>query len=615
MADNGNRNDRNSGNGRYDPNRTGVNGRAGAQYRGRPSQPYQDRQANAPRAQMTDKQREAYERAYFQRYGVLPPLDSEIYAEERGRDPYYDPEREKRIKEAAARRRAEDRRRAEWERRERMAAQREEKRFREREREYTVKKRDRENLADYKQKRARLEEERKRERERKKIAEAARREAAKRRRRRKKVFKFHLRIFAAAFAVFAALAIFVIYKTFFAADSGGSGSVSYYFDDSKAYSASSETAYCNGKICINFSDMAERYGFYVYGDSTSLKFVIPESEGSATGDTVEFIIGSNTASINDTPVSLETDSRYIGSSLWVSCSVGDYFENGIKIETSGSGRVNVSRVKKVDDKGNYVRDANKNYVYEAVTLSCKPMFENESIDFVAVFGDDAKGFGKGSDVTFKADLTAYEQYMNPADSNEFLILVSDSSPLDVTYLPDDLMNVSNSRADGRAVQRLRKNAAMALDALFIELNAQGFKGVTVTSGFVSYNEQANFYAKSVGEEMAAHGYTEAQAKIVVSAYCDEAGTNDLQSGLSAVFHDMPYSSIAFANEPVYKWLKDNVWKFGFVERYPLGKSDITGHAFDPCHYRYVGRYVAEIIYKNGGCLEEFLNGDLNIKIK
>ena len=599
-------------NGRNNGNRSNANNE---RYGARSAQSYgQNRPANARGAQMTDRQREAYERAYFQRYGVLPPLDSEVYDKGRERDPYYDPEREQRIKEAAARRRAEDRRRAEWERRERMAAEREEKRFREREREFTVKKRERENLADYKEKRARLEAERERERERRKLAEAARREAARRRRRRKRVFNFHFRIFAAAFAAFAILFVILIYRMFYASDAGGSGRVSYFVDDERAYSASTQTAYCNGKICFNFSDMAKRYGFYVYGDSTSMKFVIPEEEGKPAGDVVEFFIGSNTATVNDTPVSLETDSRYIGSSLWVSCSIGDYFENGIKIETSGSGSVNITRIRKLDANGNYVRDADRNYVYEAVMLSCKPMTQINTIDFVKVFGDDAKGLGKGSAVTFKADLSAYEDYMNPADSNEYLILVSDDSPLDVTYLPDDLTNVSNSRADGRAVQRLRKYAAMSLDALFIEMNAEGFKGVTVTSGFVSYNEQANLFAKYVGEEMA-KGYTEAQARSLVSTYCDEAGTNDLQSGMSAVFHDMPYASVKFADEAVYKWLKNNAWKFGFVERYPLGKGDITGHEFDPCHYRYVGRYVAEIIYKNGGCLEEFLKGDLNLKVK
>ena len=196
--------------------------------------------------------------------------------------------------------------------------------------------------------------------------------------------------------------------------------------------------------------------------------------------------------------------------------------------------------------------------------------------------------------------------MNPSDSNEYLILVNNDHALDVTYIPEDLEGVVDTRADGRGMQRMRMTAEKALEAMFAELRAAGFDDVSVTSAFVSYYEQANTFAMYVNEEMAQNGMSEDEAKTAVRAYCDEAGTSDFQTGLSAVLHNLDTASVEFADQESYKWLMENSWKFGFTVRYPEGKTDITGHQFDPCHFRYVGRFAAEIMHRKGWCLEEYL---------
>ena len=47
-------------------------------------------------------------------------------------------------------------------------------------------------------------------------------------------------------------------------------------------------------------------------------------------------------------------------------------------------------------------------------------------------------------------------------------------------------------------------------------------------------------------------------------------------------------------------------KYGFINRYPSDKKEITGVTNEPWHYRYVGKDVAEEIYTSGLCLEEYL---------
>ncbi|MBQ9017337.1 M15 family metallopeptidase [Candidatus Saccharibacteria bacterium] len=47
-------------------------------------------------------------------------------------------------------------------------------------------------------------------------------------------------------------------------------------------------------------------------------------------------------------------------------------------------------------------------------------------------------------------------------------------------------------------------------------------------------------------------------------------------------------------------------KYGFILRYPEGKEDITGYAYEPWHLRYVGKKVAREITERGITLEEYL---------
>ena len=56
---------------------------------------------------------------------------------------------------------------------------------------------------------------------------------------------------------------------------------------------------------------------------------------------------------------------------------------------------------------------------------------------------------------------------------------------------------------------------------------------------------------------------------------------------------------------VHRWLRDNGWQYGFVLRYPMEKTDITGMDYAPEHYRYVGREAAAAMAEQGVCLEEY----------
>lgn len=48
-------------------------------------------------------------------------------------------------------------------------------------------------------------------------------------------------------------------------------------------------------------------------------------------------------------------------------------------------------------------------------------------------------------------------------------------------------------------------------------------------------------------------------------------------------------------------------KYGFILRYPRGKENITNVTYEPWHIRYVGKKLADYLYKNNLTLEEYFS--------
>jgi len=208
------------------------------------------------------------------------------------------------------------------------------------------------------------------------------------------------------------------------------------------------------------------------------------------------------------------------------------------------------------------------------------------------------------DMGFIADLDEYEIYMNPADRDEYLVLINVDNPLSDTYVPDDLTNVVDTRKDGRATQQMRLYAEKALEAMFIELRANGYDDVSVTSAYRSYAQQTSNFNARMAQYTSSMSKEEAYAK--TATIIAIPGTSEHQSGLCADLHNLPSALTKFAEEEAAKWLAANSWKFGFILRFPQGKEDITGIIFEPWHFRYVGRYHAQRIYESSLCLEEYM---------
>ena len=67
----------------------------------------------------------------------------------------------------------------------------------------------------------------------------------------------------------------------------------------------------------------------------------------------------------------------------------------------------------------------------------------------------------------------------------------------------------------------------------------------------------------------------------------------------------------FINIGEYAWIYENCHKYGFILRYPEGKTAITGIDPESWHFRYVGIPHATYMYQKGRTLEEYIS-DISI---
>lgn len=110
--------------------------------------------------------------------------------------------------------------------------------------------------------------------------------------------------------------------------------------------------------------------------------------------------------------------------------------------------------------------------------------------------------------------------------------------------------------------------------------------IYISSGFRSYSYQKTLY----------NNYVNRDGVVAADTYSARAGHSEHQSGLA---FDVNTINDSFANTEEGKWLNDNCYKYGFILRYPNGKSDETGYKYEPWHFRYVGVELAEKLYNNG----------------
>ncbi|MFJ8416775.1 M15 family metallopeptidase [Bacillus paramycoides] len=231
----------------------------------------------------------------------------------------------------------------------------------------------------------------------------------------------------------------------------------------------------------------------------------------------------------------------------------------------------------------------KKWVFISLFILCtvcvgfyiSPLFQKEI---------DVKIGGKDSAIkdanTKKIEITEEQVYKGN------LLLVNKDYPVKKDSIRSDIINVAQNSELIRGYVVLDRNIRLSKDVVKKFLNvidAAGKESVNhflISSGYRDFQEQRQLYEK------------------MGSDYALPAGYSEHNLGLSL---DVGSTQKKMEKAPEGKWIEENVWKYGFVLRYPKNKSNITGIQYEPWHIRYVGLPHSAIMQKKKITLEEYLD--------
>ena len=196
-----------------------------------------------------------------------------------------------------------------------------------------------------------------------------------------------------------------------------------------------------------------------------------------------------------------------------------------------------------------------------------------------------------------------------ADEDEknqwYLKLVNAKNPMtqeDVPEVATETVDSNGYQVDARIIGDLQE--------MFDAARAAG-RNPVICSAFRSWDTQEYLYQNKIERVMAEEGLSEEEARKEAGTVVAVPGTSEHQVGLALDIVSSEYMNLDDKQMETedQQWLMENSWKYGFILRYPLNKSDITGIIFEPWHYRYVGKEAAKEIYEQDITLEEYLGAE------
>ncbi len=174
-----------------------------------------------------------------------------------------------------------------------------------------------------------------------------------------------------------------------------------------------------------------------------------------------------------------------------------------------------------------------------------------------------------------------------------LILVNGCHP----YLPSAELNLIPVHKNYPNVL-LEREASLALTRLMDQLD--GWRFIVPVSGWRSQEEQQRIWDESIRD----NGQKFTQQFVALPGHSEHQTGLAIDLGLLQAKID--FICPAFPHEGICQKFRELAPAYGFIERYPKDKEKITGIAYEPWHFRYVGVPHAEIIAKSGLTLEEYL---------
>ena len=187
-------------------------------------------------------------------------------------------------------------------------------------------------------------------------------------------------------------------------------------------------------------------------------------------------------------------------------------------------------------------------------------------------------------------------------------VMEESEPLEITEAPPWYLRLVNrdhpipeeyelelvEAPDGQLVDARIYEPLMALLAA---AEAEEL-GPILVAGYRTWEKQQSIMDDRIAGYLD-QGYSEEDAKAAAEQWVSVPGCSEHQLGIAV--------DINGAVSAIYPWLQEHSWEYGFIQRYPADKAEITGCREEEWHFRYVGVDAAWEMYSSGLCLEEYLD--------
>ena len=180
----------------------------------------------------------------------------------------------------------------------------------------------------------------------------------------------------------------------------------------------------------------------------------------------------------------------------------------------------------------------------------------------------------------------YENTYPSLDKDKTTMLVNKYHYVDKDYVPSNLIKVNDLI--------INKEAYEAYESMKNDMNKDNLN-IRIISAYRSYGYQENLY----------NNYLKNEKKKIVDTYSARPGYSEHHTGLAIDVDNEKLNFNKFYLTKEFNWMNNNAYKYGFILRYPKDKENITGYTYEPWHYRYVGKRIAEYIKKHNSTYEEY----------
>ncbi len=185
------------------------------------------------------------------------------------------------------------------------------------------------------------------------------------------------------------------------------------------------------------------------------------------------------------------------------------------------------------------------------------------------------------------------------DEENIWVLVSRDQLLSSEFKPE-LSDVTVPHGDANSPMKVATVISDSLESLVNAAKADGHD-LMLSSAHRSREDQQRTY----------DGFVAESGTELANLYVLPPGGSEHQTGLAVDFSsastpcelDSDDCSLSTSDAA---WLADNASRFGFILRYPEGKTSATSVRYEPWHYRYLGPVLAQAVDASGLTYEEVI---------